>query len=192
MRNLIKYAAAFCCAACSVLILFILPNFIYDSAMKEQEVSTISKAIFIPLFILFAVISFIYTKKNSSVNLQGIGLLFMGACIILLSVLNVYNLQMLLPLVKTNSICLAVMWIARILGGLTGAFCGLVFGSILSKGIWQYVAFALGGAVIFAFGISAPDKIPYELLFYSTGALSFITQIINIYFSQKGDRKNVF
>lgn len=185
MRNLIKSAASFCCAASSVLILFILPNFIYDSAMKEQEISTISKAIFIPLFILFAVISFIYTRKKSNYNLQGIGLLFMGACIILLPVLNVYNLQMLLPLVKTNSISLAVMWIARILGGLTGAFCGLVFGSILSKGVWQYIAFALGVAAILLLGTLAPEKITYELLFFVAGTFSIVIQILNIIFIKK-------
>ncbi len=64
MRNLINYASAFCCAACSALILFILPNFIYDSAMKEQEVSTISKAIFIPLFILFGVLHALARKER--------------------------------------------------------------------------------------------------------------------------------
>lgn len=182
MKNLINLASSFCCAACSALILFILPDFIYDSAMKEQEVSTISKAIFIPLFVLFAVISFIYTRKKSSYNLQGIGLLFMGACIILLPVLNVYNLQMLLPLVKTNSISLVVMWVARILGGLTGVFCGLVFGSILSKGVWQYVSLALGFAAVLLLGTMAPEKITYELLFYAAGAVSIAVQLINIIF----------
>lgn len=191
MRNLINYASAFCCAACSALILFILPNFIYDSAMKEQEVSTISKAIFIPLFILFGVISFVYTRKKESYNLQGIGLLFMGACIILLPVLNVYNLQMLLPLVKTNSISLVVMWVARILGGITGAFCGLVFGSVLYKGIWQYVAFLFGFVVIVLTGTQAPDKITYELLFLIAGIVSMAVQVLNI-FNFKKEKENVF
>ena len=191
MRNLINYASAFCCAACSALILFILPNFIYDSAMKEQEVSTISKAIFIPLFILFGVISFEYTRKKESYNLQGIGLLFMGACIILLPVLNVYNLQMLLPLVKTNSISLVVMWVARILGGITGAFCGLVFGSVLYKGIWQYVAFLFGFVVIVLTGTQAPDKITYELLFLIAGIVSMAVQVLNI-FNFKKEKENVF
>lgn len=191
MRNLINYSSAFCCAACSALILFILPNFIYDSAMKEQEVSTISKAIFIPLFILFGVISFVYTRKKESYNLQGIGLLFMGACIILLPVLNVYNLQMLLPLVKTNSISLVVMWVARILGGITGAFCGLVFGSVLYKGIWQYVAFLFGFVVIVLTGTQAPDKITYELLFLIAGIVSMAVQVLNI-FNFKKEKENVF
>lgn len=191
MRNLINYASAFCCAACSALILFILPNFIYDSAMKEQEVSTISKAIFIPLFILFGVISFVYTRKKESYNLQGIGLLFMGACIILLPVLNVYNLQMLLPLVKTNSISLVVMWVARILGGITGAFCGLVFGSVLYKGIWQYVAFLFGFMVIVLTGTQAPDKITYELLFLIVGIVSMAVQVLNV-FNFKKEKENVF
>lgn len=191
MRNLINYASAFCCAACSALILFILPNFIYDSAMKEQEVSTISKAIFIPLFILFGVISFVYSRKKESYNLQGIGLLFMGACIILLPVLNVYNLQMLLPLVKTNSISLVVMWVTRILGGITGAFCGLVFGSVLYKGIWQYVAFLFGFVVIVLTGTQAPDKITYELLFLIAGIVSMAVQVLNI-FNFKKEKENVF
>lgn len=191
MRILINYASAFCCAACSALILFILPNFIYDSAMKEQEVSTISKAIFIPLFILFGVISFVYTRKKESYNLQGIGLLFMGACIILLPVLNVYNLQMLLPLVKTNSISLVVMWVARILGGITGAFCGLVFGPVLYKGIWQYVAFLFGFVVIVLTGTQAPDKITYELLFLIAGIVSMAVQVLNI-FNFKKEKENVF
>lgn len=191
MRNLINYASAFCCAACSALILFILPNFIYDSAMKEQEVSTISKAIFIPLFILFGVISFVYTRKKESYNLQGIGLLFMGACIILLPVLNVFNLQMLLPLVKTNSISLVVMWVARILGGITGSFCGLVFGSVLYKGIWQYVAFLFGFVVIVLTGTQAPDKITYELLFLIAGIVSMAVQVLNI-FNFKKEKENVF
>lgn len=191
MRNLINYASAFCCAACSALILFILPNFIYDSAMKEQEVSTISKAIFIPLFILFGVISFVYTRKKESYNLQGIGLLFMGACIILLPVLNVYNLQMLLPLVKTNSISLVVMWVARILGGITGSFCGFVFGSVLYKGIWQYVAFLFGFVVIVLTGTQAPDKITYELLFLIAGIVSMAVQVLNI-FNFKKEKENVF
>lgn len=191
MRNLINYASAFCCASCSALILFILPNFIYDSAMKEQEVSTISKAIFIPLFILFGVISFVYTRKKESYNLQGIGLLFMGAFIILLPVLNVYNFQMLLPLVKTNSISLVVMWVARILGGITGAFCGLVFGSVLYKGIWQYVAFLFGFVVIVLTGTQAPDKITYELLFLIAGIVSMAVQVLNI-FNFKKEKENVF
>lgn len=191
MRNLINYASAFCCAACSALILFILPKFIYDSAMKEQEVSTISKAIFIPFFILFGVISFVYTRKKESYNLQGIGLLFMGACIILLPVLNVYNLQMLLPLVKTNSVSLVVMWVARILGGITGAFCGLVFGSVLYKGVWQYVAFLFGFVVIVLTGTQAPDKITYELLFLIAGIVSMAVQVLNI-FNFKKEKENVF
>lgn len=192
MKAFINALTAFCSSAVAAPILFELSDFIYTSAMTEHEVATLSRAIFIPLFVVGLVISALLTGKKKNTRLRDIGLLVMGAMIILLAFLNVYNLQMLLPLVKTNSITTVVMWIARIMGGIIGLFCGFAFGSVLSKGIWQYVAFVLGGAVIFVFGISAPDKIPYELLFYSTGALSFITQIINIYFSQKGDRKDVF
>lgn len=185
MKALINSLTAFCSSAVAVLILVELPDFIYTSAMREHEVATLSRAIFVPLFAIGLVISALVSHKKKNTKLRDLGLLIMGAMIILLAYLNVYNLQMLLPLVKTNSITSAVMWIARIIGGIIGLFCGFAFGSVLTKGFWQYITFILGGVIIFALGLLAPNTIPYELLFYLVGAISFITQILNVHYNKK-------
>ncbi len=185
MGKLSKVGTAICVAMSSVLVLFELPNFIFTTAMTEHEVSTLSKGIFISLFVIGTIISALLLHKKGNITFANVGLLFMGTFIVLLAFLNVYNLQMLLPLLKTNSICTVVMWIARIMGGLVGLFCGFAFGSILTKGYIQYIAFVLSGALMFILGLLAPDKISYEFLFYLTGVIVFVVEIVNV-FSQKG------
>lgn len=187
MNKSIKITTSICVAMCSVLVLFELPKFIFTSAMTEHEVSTMSKAIFIPLFIVGTLISAFMTIKKNNTTLAEVGLLFMGVLVISLAFFNVYNLQMLLPLVKTNSICTVVMWISRVLGGLVGIFCGFAFGSVLTKGFAQYVAFVIAGVAIFLLGLLAPDKLSYELLFYGVGIVTFVINLIFV-FSKKNER----
>lgn len=181
MDKLSKIATSICVAMTSVLILYELPNYIFTSAMTEHEVSTLSKAIFIPLFIIGTIISALLTHKKDDTKIANIGLLFMGAFLIVLVFFNVYNLQMLLPLIKTNSICTVVMWIARGIGGLIGLFCGFAFGAILTNGYLQYILFVLSAVVMYLLGLLAPDKISYELLFYVTSVMIFITELVNVY-----------
>lgn len=185
MSKLDKILIAISTAMCSVLVLFELPNFIFTSAITDQEVSTLSKSIFIPLFIIGTVISVLLTHKKDNTKLAYIGLLFMGAFIILLAFLNVYNLQMLLPLLKTNSISLVIMWVARIMGGLVGLFSGFAFGAILSKGVLQYVAFVIAGILMFLLGLLAPNTITYEVLFYIVGFFTHITEVICVFSKTK-------
>lgn len=123
MNKIVKILTAICSVMCSVLVLLELPNSIFTSAITDQDVSVLSKSIFIPLFVIGLITSACLKHKKSNNSLLSIGLLFMGASIILLAFLNVYNLQMLLPLLKTNSISLVVMWVARIMCGLVGLYC---------------------------------------------------------------------
>lgn len=189
MKNAIKSLSAFCAGATAILILFIMPNFIYVTGMAEQEVSTLSKAIFIPLFVVGTIISAIVVNKKNNTVLRDVGLLFMGTFVILLAFLNVYHLQMLLPTLKTNSITLVVMWVARGLGGLTGLFTGFVFGSVLTKGIWQYVGTVLGGVIIFLLSLMCPNILPYEVLFYGLGFLTLLLQVVKVFSCDKAKNK---
>lgn len=189
MKKLVDVLTSISSAMCFVLVLFELPNFIFTSAITDQDVSVLSKSIFIPLFIIGLVVSALLKHKKSNNSLLCISLLFMGAFIILLAFLNVYNLQMLLPLLKTNSISLVVMWVARIMGGLVGLFCGFSFGSILSKGILNYVCFALTCAITLLLGLLAPEKISYEPLFYMAGLLAFIANLIFVFSNKKIEEK---
>ena len=100
-------------------VIFLIKDYVYDSAMKEHEIFTILIALFAPLFAVGTLLSVLLPKKFDRQKLLTLGLLFSGIFIILLTYLNIYHLQMLMPLMKTNSITLAVMWIARIMGGLT-------------------------------------------------------------------------
>lgn len=79
---------------------------------------------------------------------------------------------MLMPLMKTNSITLAVMWIARIMGGLTGLFIGLSFGTTVKNGVIHYILLVLFAVGIFAFGRFMPALISYEPILYTAGGLS--------------------
>lgn len=185
MNKIVEILTAICSAMCSVLALLELPNFIFTSAITDQDVSVLSKSIFIPLFVIGLITSAYLKHKKSNNSLLSIGLLFMGASIILLAFLNVYNLQMLLPLLKTNSISLVVMWVARIMGGLVGLYCGFALGSILTKGIFKYVCFALSAVITYLLCLLAPNKISYEVMFYIAGFLSFITEVIFVFSNSK-------
>lgn len=181
MNKPILFLKSFLTSASVVLVLFELPNFIYTSAMAEQEISTLSKAIFIPLFVICAIVSLILSNKKPDFKIQDIGFMFMGAIIILLAFLNIYNLQMLLPLLKINSISLVVMWVGRILGGLTGAFCGLSIGPLLKKDILSYIGILLGGVLTYLICLLCPDAISYEIIFYTVGFLVLIVEIISTF-----------
>lgn len=189
MEKIINFLKAFLVSASCVLVLFEMPNFINTSAIADQDVSTISKAIFISLFVICTIIGAVVSIKKPNVPLQNIALLFVGANIILLAFLNIYNIQMLLPLLKTNSIGLVVMWVSRILGGLTGAFCGLAIGPLLKKEIIPYIGIVLGGAGVYLICLLCPQTISYEIVFYTIGFLIFVSQIISV-FSKKPTSNN--
>lgn len=88
---------------------------------------------------------------------------------------------MLMPLMKTNSITLAVMWIARIMGGLTGLFIGISFGAAVKNDVLHYILLVLFGAGIFALGRFMPELISYEPVLYTAGGLSLACALLNSY-----------
>ena len=95
--------------------------------------------------------------------------------------MNIYHLQMLMPLMKTNSITLAVMWIARIMGGLTGLFIGLSFGATVKNGVIHYILLVLFAAGIFALSRFMPALIGYEPILYTAGGLLLACALLNSY-----------
>lgn len=180
MKNFINRCVSFLTGAVCSLVFFLLPPFINTTAITDQEVSTLSKAIFIPLFLVGILVSVLYQKKKRKNTFKNLGLLFMGVLTVLLAFLNVYHLQMAIPLLKTNSIELVVMWIARGFGGLLGLFCGFSFGSLLEKRLAPYLFFLLGGIITFLLGLAAPKILPFEILFYTIGFLCLITELIAV------------
>lgn len=172
MKKFINSASAFFLGAVISLVFFLLPPFIAHTALPDQEVSSLSKMLFVPLFLIGTLWSFFYKKKTGKENLLYLGLLFTGVLTVLLAFLNVYHLQMALPLLKTNSIELVVMWMARGFGGLLGLFLGLSFGSLLEKQILPFVFLVIGAVVVVLLGLLAPKILPYEAFFYSIGFLS--------------------
>ena len=88
---------------------------------------------------------------------------------------------MLMPLMKTNSITLAVMWIARIMCGLTGLFIGLSFGATVKNGVIHYILLVLFAVGIFALRRFMPALISYEPLLYTAGGLSLACALLNSY-----------
>lgn len=88
---------------------------------------------------------------------------------------------MLMPLMKTNSITLAVMWIARIMGGLTGLFIGISFGAAVKNSVLHYILLVLFGTGIFALGRFMPELISYEPVLYTAGGLSLACALLNSY-----------
>lgn len=133
MKKLTKFLTSASIGISLSSVIFLIKDYVYDSAMKEHEIFTILIALFAPLFAVGTLLSVLLPKKFDRQKLLTLGLLFSGIFIILLTYLNIYHLQMLMPLMKTNSITLAVMWIARIMGGLTGLFIGLSFGATVKK-----------------------------------------------------------
>jgi hypothetical protein len=82
---------------------------------------------------------------------------------------------------KTNSITLAVMWIARIMGGLTGLFIGLSFGATVKNGVIHYILLVLFAVGIFALSRFMPALISYEPILYTAGGLSLACALLNSY-----------
>ena len=95
---------------------------------------------------------------------------------------------MLMPLMKTNSITLAVMWIARIMGGLTGLFIGLSFGATVKNGAFHYILLVLFAAGIFALSRFMPALISYEPILYTAGGLSLACALLNSYIETEKKR----
>lgn len=139
MKKLTKFLTSASIGISMSSVIFLIKDYVYDSAMKEQEIFTILIALFVPLFAVGTLLSVLLPKKFDRQKFLTLGLLFSGIFIILLTYLNIYHLQMLMPLMKTNSITLAVMWIARIMGGLTGLFIGLSFGATVKNGVIHYI-----------------------------------------------------
>ena len=82
---------------------------------------------------------------------------------------------------KTNSITLAVMWIARIMGGLTGLFIGLSFGATVKNGVIHYILLVLFAVGIFALSRFMPALISYEPTVYRRRLVACLCFIKFIY-----------
>ena len=90
---------------------------------------------------------------------------------------------------KTNSITLAVMWIARIMGGLTGLFIGLSFGATVKKRCDSlYIACTFLLWELFAFGRFMPALISYEPILYTAGGLLLACALLNSYIETEKKR----
>ncbi len=181
MKKLTKFLTSASIGISLSSVIFLIKDYVYDSAMKEHEIFTIMIAIFAPLFAVGTLLSVLLSKKIDNQKLLTFGLLFSGIFIILLTYLNIYHLQMLMPLMKTNSITLAVMWIARIMGGLTGLFVGISFGAAVKNGVLHYILLVLFAAGIFALGRFMPELISYEPVLYAAGGLSLACALLNSY-----------
>ncbi len=181
MKKLTKFLTSASIGISLSSVIFLIKDYVYDSAMKEHEIFTIMIAIFAPLFAVGTLLSVLLSKKIDNQKLLAFGLLFSGVFIILLTYLNIYHLQMLMPLMKTNSITLAVMWIARIMGGLTGLFIGISFGAAVKNDVLHYILLVLFGAGIFALGRFMPELISYEPVMYTAGSLSLACALLNSY-----------
>ena len=110
MKKLTKFLTSASIGISLSSVIFLIKDYVYASAMKEHEIFTILIAVFTPLFAIGTLLSVLLSKKIDRQKLLTFGLLFSGIFIILLTYLNVYHLQMLMPLMKTNSITLVVMW----------------------------------------------------------------------------------
>lgn len=181
MKKLTKFLTSASIGISLSSVIFLIKDYVYDYAMKEHEIFTIMIAIFAPLFAVGTLLSVLLSKKIDNQKLLTFGLLFSGIFIILLTYLNIYHLQMLMPLMKTNSITLAVMWIARIMGGLTGLFIGISFGAAVKNSVLHYILLVLFAAGIFALGRFMPELISYEPVLYTAGGLSLACALLNSY-----------
>ena len=181
MKKLTKFLTSASIGISMSSVIFLIKDYVYDSAMKEHEIFTIMIAVFVPLFAVGTLLSVLLPKKIDRQKLLTLGLLFLGIFIILLTYLNIYHLQMLMPLMKTNSITLAVMWIARIMGGLTGLFIGLSFGATVKNGVIHYILLVLFATGIFVLSRYMPELISYEPVLYIAGVLSLVCSVLNIY-----------
>ena len=72
-------------------VIFLIKDYVYDSAMKEQEIFTILIALFVPLFAVGIFLSVLLPKKIDRQKLLSFGLLFSGIFIILLTYLSSAN-----------------------------------------------------------------------------------------------------
>ena len=172
MKKLTKFLTSASIGISLSSVIFLIKDYVYDSAMKEHEIFTILIALFAPLFAVGTLLSVLLPKK------------FDRQCVLrllLLTYLNIYHLQMLMPLMKTNSITLAVMWIARIMGGLTGLFIGLSFGATVKNGVIHYILLVLFAVGIFALSRFMPALISYEPILYTAGGLSLACALLNSY-----------
>jgi len=181
MKKLTKFLTSASIGISLSSVVFLIKDYVYDSAMKEHEIFTIMIAVFVPLFAVGTLLSVLLSKKIDRQKLLTFGLLFSGIFIILLTYLNIYHLQMLMPLMKTNSITLAVMWIARIMGGLTGLFIGISFGAAVKNSVLHYILLVLFAVGIFALGRFMPELISYEPVLYTAGGLSLACALLNSY-----------
>lgn len=189
MKKLTKFLTSASIGLSLSSVIFLIKDYVYASAMKEHEIFTILIAVFTPLFAIGTLLSVLLSKKIERQKLLTFGFLFSGIFIILLTYLNVYHLQMLMPLMKTNSITLVVMWIARIMGGLTGLFIGLSFGATVKNGVIHYILLVLFATGIFALGRFMPALISYEPILYTAGGLSLACALLNSYIETERKKK---
>ena len=165
MKKLTKFLTSASIGISLSSVIFLIKDYVYDSAMKEHEIFTILIALFAPLFAVGTLLSVLLPKKFDRQKLLTLGLLFSGIFIILLTYLNIYHLQMLMPLMKTNSITLAVMWI----------------GATVKNGVIHYILLVLFAVGIFALSRFMPALISYEPILYTAGGLSLACALLNSY-----------
>ena len=169
MKKLTKFLTSASIGISLSSVIFLIKDYVYDSAMKEHEIFTILIALFAPLFAVGTLLSVLLPKKFDRQKLLTLGLLFSGIFIILLTYLNIYHLQMLMPLMKTNSITL------------TGLFIGLSFGATVKNGVIHYILLVLFAVGIFALSRFMPALISYEPILYTAGGLSLACALLNSY-----------
>lgn len=179
MKNIVNFIVPFSIGASLCSILLMLNSFVYETAMKEHSIFTVMISLFIPLFLIAFIVSMFIKKMRLASLLLSVSICLLGMFMILIVYLNVYRLQMLLPLVKTNSISMAVMWITRIAGGLIGGLCGFSFGLSCKKSIKYFASLFTGILLIMLFSYITPSFISYESVFYVVGGLCFIGAILN-------------
>ena len=160
MKKLTKFLTSASIGISLSSVIFLIKDYVYDSAMKEHEIFTIMIAIFVPLFAVGTLLSVLLSKKIDNQKLLAFGLLFSGVFIILLTYLNIYHLQMLIS-----------------------------FGATVKNGVLHYILLVLFGAGIFALGRFMPELISYEPVLYTAGDLSLACALLNSYIETEKKKK---
>lgn len=179
MKAINKIFTPLCIGMSFFVSFFLLKDYVYAEAMKEQEIFKIQAIIFIPLFLIGFIVSIVLTNKKQVKSIMPYSLLLTGMCVVLLGILNVYNLQMILPLVKTNSITLVVMWITRILGGVIGLFIGLAAGAADKGKLVHFLLLLISVEIGFCIKQIAGNEILYAQFYYVIGTITMLCSVLN-------------
>lgn len=179
MKAINKFFTPLCIGLSFFVSFFLLKDYVYVESMKEQEIFKIQAIIFIPLFLIGFIVSIVLTNKKHVKAIMPYSLLLTGMCVVLLGLLNIYNLQMILPLMKTNSISLAVMWITRILGGIIGLFIGLSAGAVGKGKLVHFLLLLIGVGIGFCIREIAGNEILYVQFYYAIGTITILCSLLN-------------